>query len=61
MPTYKVVFTNGEKKELEVCARTINPDSTQGVVKFVKDSSKTAYAAVVPLDRILYIVEVDEG
>lgn len=59
MPTYKVVFANGEKKELEVSARKIETDTAHGVIRFMKESSTKMYAAVVPIDRVLYIVEVD--
>ena len=59
MPTYKVVFANGEKKELEVSARSIETDSSHGVIRFKRESSTRMYSAVIPIDRVLYIVEVD--
>ena len=54
MPTYKVVFTNGEKRELIVKAAKLV--SVPGILKLVKDDG--SLAAIVPTDKLLYVQEV---
>ena len=54
MPKYKVVFANGEKRDLIVKAEIIHVRTS--LLKF-----KTAggdLVAVVPLEKVLYVVEI---
>ncbi len=57
MPKYKVVFANGEKRNLTVKAEIIS-EAKPSLLKF-----KTAdgdLVAIVPLEKILYVVEIKE-
>ncbi len=54
MSTYRIVFANGEKKELIVDADDFKETTSSTV--FYKDKHKVA---AVPMDKILYIVEVE--
>ncbi len=62
MPKYKAIFTNGEKRELIVEASEFREGSA--VVRFLKqDESRkdgTRTVALVPTDKLLYVVEVTE-
>ena len=56
MPKYKVVFANGEKRNLIVKAEIIRVKTS--LLKF-----KTAdgdLVAIVPLEKVLYVVEIKE-
>jgi len=57
MSKYRVVFTNGEKRELTVEADRIDSEK-QGVVRLLKAGGTTV--AVVPTERVLYIVEAED-
>lgn len=55
MTTFRVVFANGEKKELIVDADTV---STHEETMYF-DKGKRAVAAI-PCDRVLYAAEIQE-
>ena len=56
MPTYQVVFTNGEKRELTVQAAAIDCKTPGMIILNEQGRPK----AVLPAERVLYIVRVDE-
>ena len=56
MPTYKVVFRNGENRTLIVDAKSIGLPK-DGVYRFLADDDERRVMAVVPADQVLYIVE----
>ncbi len=55
---YRVVFTNGEKRELVIEATLIKHNSSSASLEFFDDSR--GKVALVPIDRILYVKKVDE-
>ena len=57
MTTYKVIFTNGEKRDLTVKASKIDHRSNT-VLRFTRSDDGERTVAVVPMDRVLYVVEV---
>ncbi len=59
MPTYRVIFTNGEKRDLTVQADRIDFEK-QGVLRLMKAGENRNAVAVVPLDRVLYVVQIEE-
>ena len=61
MPTYQVVFTNGEKRDLTVEANSIDY-AQEGMIRFLRQGeSKGTPVAVVPVDRVLYVIRTDES
>ena len=56
MPTYRIVFRNGEKRELVLEAHSITPPA-QGVYRLLADDDQRRTIAVIPADQVLYIVE----
>ncbi|MDE2987085.1 MAG: hypothetical protein OXT70_03395 [Chloroflexota bacterium] len=59
MPTYRVIFTNGEKRDLTVKADRIDFEK-KGVLRLMTAGETRNAVAVVPLDRVLYVVQVEE-
>lgn len=62
MPTYTVVFRNGENKktgeELHVDALRIEVSPTDRTIKFLReDNPNKMFAAVVPTENVLYVKE----
>lgn len=57
MAKYRVVFTNGEKRELTVEADRIDADKP-GVIRLLRAGG--TIVAVAPTERVLYIVEVEK-
>lgn len=55
MPTYKIVFTNGEKREMICKASHIDPTNVH-MVRFEGQSGETV--ALIPSGNILYIKQV---
>ena len=55
MKRYRVVFTNGEKRELVVLAENVSEQDESYV--FAANHSKVA---VVPIKQVLYIKETEE-
>ena len=56
MPTYRIVFRNGEKRELVIeAAQITNPKD--GVYRLRANDSEKRLLAVIPADQVLYIVE----
>ena len=53
MPTYQVVFTNGEKRDLTVKANSISVKD--GMLRFDRAGQANNAAAVVPAERVLYV------
>ncbi len=56
MPSYKVVFRNGEKRCVVIDAASISPPS-EGVFRFRADDDERRVVAIVPADQVLYIIE----
>ena len=59
MPTYKVVFTNGEKRELVIKASRID-EKKPNLLRLMRDDNGSRVVATIPIDRVLYIVEVPD-
>lgn len=55
---YRVVFTNGEQRELAVKAASLKYDKNSSTMEFRNDDGEKV--AFVPIDRILYIKKTDE-
>ena len=55
MPTYRIVFSNGEKKTLVVEAQNIDY-SKPGFVGLRADNNQRV-VALIPTDKLLYIVD----
>ena len=65
MPTYKVVFRNGDNKrsgeELTIDAIRVDASPSDGTIKFVRQAEPNImYSAVVPIDRVLYVQEIKQ-
>ncbi|MYH36930.1 MAG: hypothetical protein F4160_13140 [Rhodospirillaceae bacterium] len=60
MPTYRIVFRNGEKRCLVVEAMSIKPPE-KGVYRLLADDAQRRTIAVIPADQVLYIVEDQEA
>ena len=62
MPKYQAIFTNGEKRELFVEATEFKEGAS--VVRFLATDNNrkegTRTVALVPTDKLLYVVEVKE-
>ena len=54
---YKVVFTNGEKRELVVPAARVQPECDGRMIGFQSDASQQV--ALVPAERVLYVIKCD--
>lgn len=64
MPKYKVVFRNGENKKTgeELTVSAIKIETANQVMFFVrKGPPDKMFSAIIPLERILYIEEIDQG
>ena len=59
MPKFQVVFTNGEKRELTVQAHRIDFEKP-GMIRFLNSGNRPSVAAVVPVERVLYILHLDD-
>ena len=55
---YRVVFTNGEQRELAVKAASLKYDKNSSTMEFRNDDGEKV--VFVPIDRILYIKKTDE-
>lgn len=58
MPRYRVIYTNGEKQEIVFRARKVEMVG-DGVLKFLKENS-TEFVALIPVDKILCVVELED-
>lgn len=58
MPTYRVVFRNGEKRHLVIEAAQI-AEPKNGIYKLRANDDEMRVLAVIPADQVLYIVEED--
>ena len=60
MPTYRIVFANGEKRDLVCKASEIRPSSTYpGMLRLV-DDKEGRIVALAPLDKVLYVVDITD-
>lgn len=59
MPTYRIVFRNGEKRNLVLEAEHIQLPKS-GVYRFYADDDERRLIAIVPESQVLYIVEDKE-
>ena len=61
MPTYRVVFVNGEKRELEVEAHKVVGNRPEDKGDSYTFESGSRAVAVVPKSQVLYIEMVTES
>lgn len=57
MPTYKILFTNGEKREL-ICKADEIVENDPRMIKFLRKDREIL--AMVPSEKILYIERLSD-
>ncbi len=58
MPRYKVVFSNGEKREVMFESCSIQVFKDKGIIQF-EDRESGNVIGVIPMDRVLYVKEIE--